>query len=99
MHSSATVATSNLLRMYETNNSSKRPWSLRLMAASAITAVALAGSGGAVLAATTDSGTTQQGPGQGPGSRGGGPPGIQGGPPQLSQLPSATLPRDDSNDT
>ena len=53
-----------------------RVWSLRTVAAAAITAVALSGAGGAALAAASNGGTSG-----GPGGRGGfgGPPGQMGG--------------------
>lgn len=72
-----------------------RVWSLRTVAAAAITAVALSGAAGAALAAASDGGTSA-----GPGGRGGfGPPGQMtgqmtgqlpgrnGGPPPMSGVP------------
>ena len=70
-----------------------RVWSLRTVAAAAITAVALSGAGGAALAAASNGGSSG-----GPGGRGGfgGPPGRMGGPfpnqqnRQQGQVPGGT---------
>jgi len=67
-----------------------RVWSLRTLAAAAITVVALSGAGGAALAAAGNGGSSG-----GPGGRGGfgGPPGRMGGQfpgPPPGQLPPAT---------
>jgi hypothetical protein len=75
-----------------------RLWSLRKVAAVAITAVALSGAGGAALAAASNGGSEGGGPGRGgfggpPGRTGGQfpghgqPPGVNGVP---GQLPPAT---------
>ena len=81
-----------------------RAWSLRTLAAVAITTVALSGAGGAALAAASDGGSSG-----GPGGRGGfGPPGRTGGPPPgqhprmngvPGQLPPATAPGNGTNDS
>ena len=81
-------------------------WSIRTIAAAAITAVALAGTGGAVLAATTDGGTSA-GPGRGgfmqpgqlgrtgqmPGPGQGTVPGQRPGMSRVPQLPFSTDPQ------
>ena len=60
-----------------------RIWSLRTVAAAAITAVALSGAGGAALAAASDG--TSTGGGMGPRGSFGGPPGTV--TPQQGQQP------------